>query len=164
MIENTIIEDINDESNDEFPSLSENHDKHQSIKNEEEKKGSVRSSAKLFEEIKQERMTEPKVGGGVLCALNTNQISHGEDQKKSFNWLEQFRNSSALVSAFQLKQLLPPSTGGEGVSKAIIPNTPGFNNIINGLVNKTNNNDEDIDITDSQKGLLLDLEHFMLQF
>ena len=28
MIENTIIEDINDESNEQFPSLSDNHDKH----------------------------------------------------------------------------------------------------------------------------------------
>ncbi len=109
-------------------------------------------------------MSEPKAGGAVLCDLNTNQITHGDDQKKSFNWLEQFRNSSALVSAFQLKQLIPPSSGGEGVNKVILPNTPGFNNIINGLVNKQNNNDEEIDITDSQKGLLLDLEHFMVQY
>jgi hypothetical protein len=47
---------------------------------------------------------------------------------------------------------------------ATVQSTPGFNNIINGLINNQNKNDNEIDITDSQKGLLLDLEHFMVQF
>lgn len=88
MIENTIKEDINDESNEQFPSVSENQEKPQLVNKEEEKKGSVRSSAKHIEEIKQERMTEPKVGAAVLCDLNTNQFAHNDDLKKSFNWLE----------------------------------------------------------------------------
>jgi hypothetical protein len=47
---------------------------------------------------------------------------------------------------------------------ATVKSTPGFNNIINGIINNQNKNDNEIDITDSQKGLLLDLEHFMVQY
>jgi hypothetical protein len=52
MIENTIQEEINGESNEQFPSVSENQDKPVAVKNEEEKKDSVISSVKLIEEIK----------------------------------------------------------------------------------------------------------------
>ena len=46
----------------------------------------------------------------------------------------------------------------------MVPNTPGFNTLLNGLVNLQNKNDQEIDITDSQKGFLLDMEHFIVQF
>ena len=58
--------------------------------------------------------------------------------------------------------MLPPNSSvGDGGGNTIVQNTAGFNSLFNGLVKK---NDLEIDITDSQKGLLLDLEHFMVQF
>ncbi len=65
-----------------------------------------------------------------------------------------------------MKHAFPHNNNNAGNVDGTVNNTPGgggvINSLFNGFANLQNKNDNEVDITDSQKGFLNELENFML--